>query len=380
MSAAIRYPRPPELDQLGTRHAVVEASAGTGKTYLLEHLMVELLLNHGARMEEILVVTFTERATAELCLRLRKKLSDLCHLSVEPADAKQANCWLIDDKARGRLRDALLAFDRATISTIHGFCRGILGDHAFLHRRMFDEQAVDEKDAFHTAFVECLRDDFAVQPELKPYLRAWLSTGHSAADLESDLGACTRELARIFPPRPEALQPQFDEAALAAAVTAWPAETAGDPTLAERLKRSGIKGSTAKAVLARVAALSEMVAEAGKTGDIAAFLMQLQTKESVWKERGFPYLLAHLAIAAADAKVSALHRATASIRDTRVPLLAAVAHTATFWPLSSSCENCAVWISQRELKSVIGVIPAPPGRFQEASRLSAAASRSRRRS
>ena len=331
MSAAIRYPRPPELDQLGTRHAVVEASAGTGKTYLLEHLMVELLLNHGARMEEILVVTFTERATAELCLRLRKKLSDLCHLSVEPADAKQANCWLIDDKARGRLRDALLAFDRATISTIHGFCRGILGDHAFLHRRMFDEQAVDEKDAFHTAFVECLRDDFAVQPELKPYLRAWLSTGHSAADLESDLGACTRELARIFPPRPEALQPQFDEAALAAAVTAWPAETAGDPTLAERLKRSGIKGSTAKAVLARVAALSEMVAEAGKTGDIAAFLMQLQTKESVWKERGFPYLLDHLAIAAADAKVSALHRATASIRDARAPLLAALAHK--FLPL-----------------------------------------------
>jgi exodeoxyribonuclease V beta subunit len=73
MSAVVRYPRPPELNQLGTRHAVVEASAGTGKTYLLEHLVVELLLNHGARMEEILVVTFTERATAELCLRLRER-------------------------------------------------------------------------------------------------------------------------------------------------------------------------------------------------------------------------------------------------------------------------------------------------------------------
>ena len=153
MSAAIRYPRPPELDQLGTRHAVVEASAGTGKTYLLEHLVVELLLNHDARMEEILVVTFTERATAELC-----------HLSVEPGHATSQSCWLIDDHARRRLRDALLAFDRATISTIHGFCRGILRDHAFLHRRMFDEQAVDEKDAFHAAFVECLRNDFQVLP------------------------------------------------------------------------------------------------------------------------------------------------------------------------------------------------------------------------
>jgi exodeoxyribonuclease V beta subunit len=329
MSADVRYPRLPELDQLGTRHAVVEASAGTGKTYLLEHLVVELLLNHGARMEEILVVTFTERATAELCLRLRKKLSDLCHQTTDASSDE--NCWLIDDKARGRLRDALLAFDRATISTIHGFCRGILRDHAFLHRRMFDEQAVDEKDAFHPAFTESLRNDFAVRPELQPYLRAWLSTGHSVGDLESDLGACTRELARIFPPRPEALQPQFDEAAFAAAVAAWPAETAGDPTLAERLKKTGIKGSTAKAVVARVAAISEMVAEAGKTGDIAAFLVQLHTRESAWKERGFPYLLDQLAIAAADAKLSALHRATASIRDTRVPLLAAVAHK--FLPL-----------------------------------------------
>jgi len=84
MSAVVRYPRPPELNQLGTRHAVVEASAGTGKTYLLEHLVVELLLNHDARVEEILVVTFTERATAELCLRLRNKLSELCHLDCPP--------------------------------------------------------------------------------------------------------------------------------------------------------------------------------------------------------------------------------------------------------------------------------------------------------
>ena len=215
MSAAVRYPRPPELDQLGTRHAVVEASAGTGKTYLLEHLVVELLLNHEARMEEILVVTFTERATAELCLRLRKKLSELCHLSTDhPAAAglPDQECWLIDETARGRLRDALLALDRATISTIHGFCLGILEDHAFLHQRMFDEQAVDENDAFHTAFVETLRNDFAVQSELLPYLRAWLATGRSAADLERALGACATELARLFPSRPEALRPDFDAA------------------------------------------------------------------------------------------------------------------------------------------------------------------------
>jgi exodeoxyribonuclease V beta subunit len=329
MTAAIRYPRPPELDQLGTRHAVVEASAGTGKTYLLEHLVVELLLNHGARMEEILVVTFTERATAELCLRLRQKLSELCHLTTDAC--AHENCWLIDDHARGQLRDALLAFDRATISTIHSFCRGILRDHAFLHRRMFDEQAVDEKNAFHTAFVQCLRNDFAVHSELQPYLRAWLAAKPGAADLERELGACTRELAGIFPSRPEALQPPFDEAALAAAITAWPVKAASDATLLERLKKSGIKGPTAKAVLTRLAALSQMIAEAGKTGDMAALLVHLQAAESGWEDRGFPYLLDQLAKAASDPTIAALHRATAAIRDARVPLLAAVAHK--FLPL-----------------------------------------------
>ena len=331
MSTAIRYPRPPELDQLGTRHAVVEASAGTGKTYLLEHLVVELLLNHGARMEEILVVTFTERATAELCLRLRQKLSELCHRTAEPPNASDENCWLIDDQARGLLRDALLAFDRATISTIHGFCRGILGDHAFLHRRMFDEQAVDEKDAFHTAFVECLRNDFAVQPELRPYLQTWLSAGHSARDLEQALGACTRELARIFPSRPEALQPPFDESALAAAIAAWPAETAGDPTLAERLKKAKVHAGTARAVCPRLVALTEIVLKA-RGADTAGFLGELErfvakdSQKDVWG-----YLLGALEKGAADPRVAEVRQALANLIAVAPPLLAAVAHR--FLPL-----------------------------------------------
>jgi exodeoxyribonuclease V beta subunit len=337
MNAVVRYPRPRELDQLGSRHAVVEASAGTGKTYLLEHLVVDLLLNRGARMEEILVVTFTERATAELCLRLRARLSELCHLSTDhPAAAElpDQECWRIDETARGRLRDALLAFDRATISTIHGFCRGILADHAFLHRRLFDEQAVDEGEAFHTAFVEALRNDFAVQPELQQYLRAWLAAGDTAANLESALRTCATELARIFPSRPEALQPQFAEAALAAAIAAWPADIARDPTLAARLRRAGINGSTPKAVLSRVAALSELADEAARTGNLAAFLARFQTQESDWKERGLTYLLDHLAKAAADPRMAQLSRAITAIRDARVPLLAALAHK--FLPLVSA--------------------------------------------
>lgn len=338
MSAVIRYPRPPELDQLGTRHAVVEASAGTGKTFLLEHLVIELLLDHNARMEEILVVTFTERATAELCLRLRQKLSELCHLPADhpaAAGSPDQECWLIDERARGRLRDALLALDRATISTIHGFCLGILQDHAFLHQRMFEEQAVDEKEAFHTAFVQTLRNDFAVEPELQPYLRAWLATGGSAAKLESDLGACAKQLAGIFPPRPQALQPGFDEAALVAAIAAWPVEAAADPKLAERLKKAKVHGRTAGAICSRLVALAEIVLNARGADTPAAFLAAVDRfvaddpKKDVWA-----YLLDALAKGAADPRVREARDALANLVAVTPPLLAAVAHK--FLPLVSA--------------------------------------------
>jgi exodeoxyribonuclease V beta subunit len=330
MNAVVRYPRPPELNQLGIRHAVVEASAGTGKTYLLEHLVVELLLNHGARMEEILVVTFTERATAELCLRLRNKLSELCHLTAHhPAAAglPDQECWLIDESARGRLRDALAAFDRATISTIHGFCRGILTEHAFLHGRMFDEQAVDEGEAFHTAFVEALRNDFVVRPELQPYLRAWLAAGHTAANLERALRLCTTELARIFPSRPEALQPIFDQAALVAALAGWPAEIASDPKLSEQLKQAKVHFKTAAAVCPRLVALTEIVLNARGADTVAAFLGSLErfiaddTQQDV-----LAYLLGALAKGATDPRVREVKEALTDLAAVAPPLLAAVAH------------------------------------------------------
>src|SRR5262249_53401142 len=75
--SAVRYRRPAALATLGERHAVVEASAGTGKTYVLEHLVVDLILRRGVELPQILIVTFTEKATAELVQRLRAKLQEL---------------------------------------------------------------------------------------------------------------------------------------------------------------------------------------------------------------------------------------------------------------------------------------------------------------
>ncbi len=58
-----------------TRHALIEASAGTGKTYTLENLVVRLLKERqDIAIENILMVTFTEKATSELKTRIQEKL------------------------------------------------------------------------------------------------------------------------------------------------------------------------------------------------------------------------------------------------------------------------------------------------------------------
>jgi len=67
------------------------------------------------------------------------------------------------------------------------------------------------------------------------------------------------------------------------------------------------------------------------SGEVASFLAQLQAKEAAWGKNGFAYLLDHLGKAVADPKLAELCRATAAVRDARVPLLAAIAHK--FLPL-----------------------------------------------
>ena len=79
--------RPSILDHIDLRvGTVVEASAGTGKTFLLENLVLELLLTGRARLEQILIVTFTERATSELRVRIGSKIARaLADLEAEAA-------------------------------------------------------------------------------------------------------------------------------------------------------------------------------------------------------------------------------------------------------------------------------------------------------
>ncbi|HCF56636.1 MAG TPA: hypothetical protein DFS52_01400, partial [Myxococcales bacterium] len=203
MTAPARYERPAVLAEIPLDgHAVIEASAGTGKTFTLEHLIVEILLSGRARIGEILVVTFTEKATGELRARVRRILQKL--LDLEPGagpgpEVPGARCWIVGEKQRELLREALAGFDSATICTIHSFCRSVLTENAFANQRLFDEELVDGREAFGAAFRDALREDFATDGENRELLRLFLAEGGSVGDLEETLWRCHDQKARIEP-------------------------------------------------------------------------------------------------------------------------------------------------------------------------------------
>ena len=71
MSATENH-RPSILDEiLDGGHKVIDASAGTGKTYTIEQIVIDLLRTGAAQLDQILIVTFTEKATGELRSRIR---------------------------------------------------------------------------------------------------------------------------------------------------------------------------------------------------------------------------------------------------------------------------------------------------------------------
>src|SRR5690554_2523201 len=128
---------------------LIEASAGTGKTYTIAALYVRLILQHGLEQgaafnrhllpPEILAVTFTDAATQELRDRVRAKLVETAQVfrgeHPEPDELLQtltedysAEQWA---SCAQRLDQAAQWMDESAISTIHAWCQRMLREHAF---------------------------------------------------------------------------------------------------------------------------------------------------------------------------------------------------------------------------------------------------------
>ncbi|HLM17470.1 MAG TPA: UvrD-helicase domain-containing protein, partial [Acidimicrobiia bacterium] len=113
---------------------VLEASAGTGKTFALAGLVTRYIAEGEATLDQMLLITFGRAATQELRDRVRRQIVDAVVAFDDPAAVgdNQVIAHLLDcsddERAlrRERLRDALAAFDAATIATTHQFCQMVL--------------------------------------------------------------------------------------------------------------------------------------------------------------------------------------------------------------------------------------------------------------
>ena len=137
---------------------LIEASAGTGKTFTIAALYLRLLLGLGGsaafsrplNVEELLVVTFTEAATEELRGRIRANIHELRIACLRQSTDNPLYASLLDeiDDKQQAAQWLLLAerqMDEAAVFTIHGFCQRMLSLNAFESGMLFEQQLIEDE-------------------------------------------------------------------------------------------------------------------------------------------------------------------------------------------------------------------------------------------
>lgn len=190
--------------------SLIEASAGTGKTYTIGSLYLRLLLKAGENnfsrplnVEEILVVTFTEMATEELKKKIRERITDAIGKLIAFAETKDKSAFKNDEfltalchdldifEVIHRLKLAEQNMDLAAIYTIHGFCRRMLMQYAFHSGIHFNLELIKDQSDLLVRFAnEFWREHFYPLPfEMADFIANELgSPDYVLSLLKSDLG------------------------------------------------------------------------------------------------------------------------------------------------------------------------------------------------
>ncbi len=151
--------------------ALIEASAGTGKTYTINRLHLRLVMERGLGIDQILVVTYTVAATDQLRKEIRALLVEALHVlggkTTKDAILRELVARCDREQATQRITRALREFDGAAIFTIHGFCQRVLVDGAFESGMPFDSEVLADEATLRQE----IADDF------------WRRTFHDASPL-----------------------------------------------------------------------------------------------------------------------------------------------------------------------------------------------------
>jgi len=152
-------PTIPDLDLLSfplSGSQLIEASAGTGKTFTIAALYLRLVLGHGCDKAllppDILVVTFTEAATQELTERIGQRLADAARYFREQSEdadpfLRSLRAEFSEDQwphCAYQLELAVQYLDEAAISTIHGWCNKVLAEFALSSGYLFEQNLVTD--------------------------------------------------------------------------------------------------------------------------------------------------------------------------------------------------------------------------------------------
>jgi exodeoxyribonuclease V beta subunit len=144
---------------------LIEASAGTGKSWTVTLLYLRLILEKALTVDQILVVTFTEAATKELRDVVRSRIIEALDFFQNPDQKidKKEYAKLYNKQAHGSDREAILrltraklSMDEAAIFTIHSFCQRVLNEYAFEASLAFENELLDSD----RELMQKLTDDF----------------------------------------------------------------------------------------------------------------------------------------------------------------------------------------------------------------------------
>lgn len=230
---------------------LIEASAGTGKTFSLAGLYLRLIVEQRASVRDVLVMTFTRAATQELRERIRARLAQAALIAHDAGQARSGHpedeftqqiLDGVDEEPAAlarRLADAAARVDEATIVTIHGFAQRAATENAFESALAFDRgEAVDDPQIYREAAADYWREHvFGAAAAAGDVLALWPSPEALYTTIKPVLDKPHARLAGIDRGRLAALQDQLAQH--------WPgtaeplATTLGEAFEADALLKSG---------------------------------------------------------------------------------------------------------------------------------------------